>query len=65
MRTKKDFDKQNQYNKETYDHFNLMLPKGKKEELQQLAKYKNLSLNAFINSAIDFYITHNNNADIK
>lgn len=57
MRTKKDFDHQNEYNKEQYDRFSLMLPKGKKAELQAYAKAKGFnSLNAFINEAIRVYI---------
>lgn len=56
MRTKPQFDKQNAYNRENYDHFNLMLPKGQKEQLQALAKERGQSLNAFINEAIRYYI---------
>ena len=48
MRTKKDFDKQNEYNRKKYDHINLMIPKGMKEEWQNMAIDKGQSLNAFI-----------------
>ena len=56
MRTKKDFDHQNEYNKIKYDRVTIMLPKGKKEELMTIAKDRGLSLNAFINDAIDYYM---------
>lgn len=51
-----DFDQvvyQNQYNKEKYDRFSLILPKGKKDELKTIAKERGMSLNEFINMAID------------
>lgn len=56
MRTKKDFDKQNKYNKTNYDHYNLILPKGKKEELKAIADSRGLSINGFINEAIRYYL---------
>ncbi len=54
--TEKKFDKikyNNSFNKETYDRFSLMLPKGKKEIVQEYAKQNGESINAFINRAID------------
>lgn len=60
MRTKKNFDKQNEYNREHYDRFSLMLPKEAKAELQAIAKAKGLSLNALINEAIKTYISTDN-----
>ncbi len=54
--TEKKFDKikyNNSFNKETYDRFSLMLPKGKKEIIQEYAKQNGESINAFINRAID------------
>ena len=48
MRTKKDFDHQNEYNKQTYDRIGLMIPKGQKELWQTIAKGRSMSLNAFI-----------------
>lgn len=53
MRTKKDFDKQNDYNKIKYDHINLMLPKGKKDIITEFAKMNDMSNNAFIQEAIE------------
>ena len=52
----KKFDKikyNNSFNKDAYDRFSLMLPKGKKEIIQKYAKRKNESINAFVNRAID------------
>ena len=51
-RTKKDFDKQNDYNRVKYDRVGLMLPKGDKERLQEIAKAQGMSLNAFIGTAV-------------
>ena len=51
-RNKQLFDKQNDYNRERYDRFSLMLPKGEKERLQEIAKESGLSLNAFVGEAI-------------
>lgn len=56
MNTKKQFDRQNTFNKENYDKVSLMLPKGQKAELQAIAKAKGQSLNAYINSAIQAYM---------
>lgn len=58
-----DFDQiayQNQYNKEKYDRFSLIMPKGKKDEIKKIAKERGMSLNEFINMAID-EATKNNN----
>lgn len=52
----KRFDKikyNNSFNKESYDRFSLMLPKGKKEIIQEYAKRNGESINAFVNRAID------------
>lgn len=52
----KKFDKikyNNSFNKDAYDRFSLMLPKGKKEIIQEYAKRKGESINAFVNRAID------------
>lgn len=52
----KKFDKikyNNSFNKDAYDRFSLMLPKGKKEIIQEYAKRKNESINSFVNRAID------------
>ncbi len=38
----------NDFSKEHYDRMNLSLPKGMKEVIKNLAKEKNLSLNAYI-----------------
>lgn len=46
----------NNFNKENYDKFSLMLPKGMKAELQAIAKARGQSLNAYINEAIIAYM---------
>lgn len=57
MRTKKDFDRQNEYNKEQYDRVSLMLPKGMKPLLQGIAKREGTSLNDIIKRSIQRYVT--------
>lgn len=42
----------NRYNEKVYDRISLVVPKGKKEELQAYAASQGESLNAFINRAI-------------
>ena len=41
------------YMRENYDRFNLVLPKGRKAELQEHAQQRGESLNGFVNRAID------------
>ena len=42
----------NDFNKQKYDRINLMVPKGKKDELKQLAKEAGISVNEYINRKI-------------
>lgn len=42
----------NRYNEKVYDRITLVVPKGKKEELQVYAASQGESLNAFVNRAI-------------
>lgn len=52
---KEDFNQiayQNEYNRERYDRFSLMLPKGRKAELKAIADQKGMSLNELINSIL-------------
>lgn len=56
MRTKKDFDRQNEYNKEQYDRISLMLPKGMKPLLQGIAKREKTSVNDIIKRSIQSYL---------
>ena len=44
---------QNEYNRQNYDRFSLMLPKGKKELIKEAAKAVGLSMNEYINKIID------------
>jgi len=41
------------YMRENYDRFNLVLPKGRKTELQEHVQQRGESLNGFVNRAID------------
>lgn len=43
----------NKYVKENYDRINVTMPKGKKEEIQAQASRHGLSVNQYINAAID------------
>ena len=54
-----DFDQikyQNEYNKQKYDRITIMTPKGKKDEIKAAAKAAGISVNEFINQAIDSYM---------
>lgn len=47
----------NDFNKQKYDRYSLMLPKGKKEQLEQFCQEEKIrSINSLINAAIDEYI---------
>lgn len=46
----------NQYNKDKYDRFSLMLPKDKKAIIKNEAEKNGESINAFINRAIDLLL---------
>lgn len=52
----------NDFAREKYDRFSLMLNKGDKEKYTELAKAEEKSLNDFIKTAIKFYI-ENHKAD--
>lgn len=43
----------NKYVKENYDRVNVNMPKGKKDSIKLLADRKGMSVNAYINAAID------------
>ena len=42
----------NKYNTKAYDRFSLMLPKGRKAEIEAFAKEKGQSVNGWINQLI-------------
>ena len=42
----------NEYRKQSYDLFQLVLPKGKREEYKDYAKSKGKSLSAYINDLV-------------
>lgn len=48
------------YKKENYDRAEILLPKGRKDEIKAHAAAKGESLNAFITRAIDETIEHDN-----
>ena len=41
------------YNKKAYDRIDIIVPKGKRKTIQDVAKKRGLSTNKFINEAID------------
>jgi len=43
----------NKWNRENYDRIEIIVPKGKKERIQDEAAVRGKSVNAFINDAID------------
>lgn len=43
----------NKYVREKYDRINITMSKGKKEEIQARATQLGMSVNAYINAAID------------
>lgn len=47
----------NKYVRENYDRINVNMPKGKKEEIQAHAAKLGMSVNAYINAAIDEKMT--------
>lgn len=49
----RDFNKQNERIKNTYDRFTMTFPKGKKEEYRAYAESKGMSLNGYINKLIE------------
>lgn len=52
---KSEVEYKNDFNRKNYDHFNLMLPKGKKDEWKAQATAEGLSLNAWVIKAVNFY----------
>ena len=56
MRSNSNFDKivyQNSYIRKKYDRINLVVPKGRKEEIKKKALSEGISVNKYINSLID------------
>ena len=43
----------NDFNREKYDRISLMAPKGRKEQIKEAAKLAGISVNAWINEAIE------------
>lgn len=60
MEDTKKFDKftyNNAYTKNHYDRIVILVPKGRRDILKQNAKSKGVTMNQYINSAIEFYET--------
>lgn len=58
--TNKDRNKyQTEYKRANYDRFNLLLMKGQKETLKQIASARGLSVNALLNQIILDFIAEN------
>ena len=47
----------NRYRDKTYDRAEIVLPKGRKAEVNRCAKLRGDSFNGLINKAIDFYMS--------
>ena len=43
----------NQYNRENYDRYTVMLPKGTKQIYRELAEHRGHTLNGLINALLD------------
>lgn len=44
-----------EYKKRMYDQLKLELPKGRREEIKNNAQKRNMSVNKYISTAIDYY----------
>lgn len=53
----------NKYMAKTYDRINLVVKKGKREEIKAHAEQRGESVNAFINRAIDSQIKKDGESD--
>lgn len=54
----------NKYMKENYDRVNLTMPKGKKDKIQEQADGQGMSVNAYINAAIDEKMERDNGQEV-
>jgi predicted HicB family RNase H-like nuclease len=52
----------NKYVRENYDRVNVNMPKGKKDDVQAHAAHHGISVNAYINAAIDEKMERDNTA---
>ena len=50
--TKKQFDRQNNYNKENYDRVGTVLPRGSKERIKEKAAQTGETVNAYLKRII-------------
>ena len=64
MEDKPKFDKNKyvqEYHKQNYDRLEIILPKGKKATIKNVAKMSNESVNSLVNRAIDEELKKNEN----
>lgn len=47
----------NRYNAKTYDRINIAIPKGRKDEIKEIAESQGKTINKFIIEAIDLLIS--------
>jgi len=52
------------YNEKAYDRVALTVPKGDKDKIKAFAEEEGLSLNAFINAAIQEKMEHKKDAEV-
>lgn len=52
------------YNEKAYDRIQLVVKKGKKEIIKEAAENIGMTLNGFVNAAIDEKIQHNNSGKL-
>lgn len=56
MGKEKYYDYVNNFTREQYDRISVVVPKGQKAELQEVAERLDMSLNGLIKTALDEYI---------
>lgn len=44
-----------EYKKRMYDQLKIELPKGRRDEIRENAARRNMSMNGYINAAVDYY----------
>ena len=52
-RKQNQFKRQNEFNRDNYDRYSVMFPKGKKEVYKELAEARGRTLNGLINALLD------------
>lgn len=52
-RQEKQYKRQNEFSKQNYDRISVVIPKGKKDTIKEYANRKGMSLNEYIQKAIE------------